>query len=70
MTYDVGNTGPGLRQAQQCGRVKPVNYLLSDFHESLPLLPTKDGLLRQVVSQKMGRVMVFNATFNKGQGIH
>jgi hypothetical protein len=22
---DVGNPGPGLMQAQQCGRVKPVN---------------------------------------------
>ena len=25
MTYDVGNPGPGLGQAQKCGRVKPVN---------------------------------------------
>ena len=24
-TYDVGNPGPGLGQAQHCGRVKPVN---------------------------------------------
>jgi len=24
MTYDVGNPGPGLGQAQNCGRVKPV----------------------------------------------
>jgi len=25
MTYDVGNSGPDLGQAQKCGRVKPVN---------------------------------------------
>jgi len=25
MTYDVGNLGPGLGQAQKCGRFKPVN---------------------------------------------
>jgi len=25
MTYDVGNPGTGLGQAQQGGRVKPVN---------------------------------------------
>jgi hypothetical protein len=25
MTYDVGNPGPGLGQAQQCGGVKTVN---------------------------------------------
>ena len=25
MTYDVGNAGPGLEQAQKCGRVRPVN---------------------------------------------
>ena len=24
-TYGVGNPGPGLKQAQICGRVKPVN---------------------------------------------
>jgi len=24
-TYDVGNPGPGLGQAQICGRVKPAN---------------------------------------------
>ena len=24
-TSDVGNPGPGLGQAQQCGRVKPIN---------------------------------------------
>ena len=23
MTYDVGNQGPGLGQAQKCGRVNP-----------------------------------------------
>jgi hypothetical protein len=23
--YDIGNTIQGLRQAQKCGRVKPVN---------------------------------------------
>jgi hypothetical protein len=22
-TYDVGNPGPGLEQAQKCGRIKP-----------------------------------------------
>jgi hypothetical protein len=26
-TYDVGNPGPGLGQAQKCGRVKPVNEI-------------------------------------------
>ena len=25
MTYDVGNTSPGLGQAQKWGMVKPVN---------------------------------------------
>jgi len=25
MTYHVGNPGPGLVQAQKCGRLKPVN---------------------------------------------
>jgi hypothetical protein len=25
MTHDVGNLGPGLRQAQKCGGVKAVN---------------------------------------------
>jgi hypothetical protein len=25
MTYDVGNPGPGLGQAQKCGRVKQNN---------------------------------------------
>jgi len=25
MTYDVRNPDPGLGQAQNCGRVKPVN---------------------------------------------
>ena len=24
MTYDTGNPGPGLGQAQKCGRIKPV----------------------------------------------
>jgi hypothetical protein len=27
MAYDVGNTGPGLGQAQKCDRVKPVNWI-------------------------------------------
>jgi len=27
MIYDVGNTGPGLGQAQKCGVVKPVNWI-------------------------------------------
>jgi len=26
MTYDVGNAGPGLGQAQKCVWVKPVIY--------------------------------------------
>jgi hypothetical protein len=26
-TDDVGNPGPGLGQAQKCGRVKPVNEI-------------------------------------------
>jgi len=25
MTYDIGNPGPGLGQAQKCGWVKPFN---------------------------------------------
>ena len=29
MTYDVGNLGPGLGQAQKCGRVKSVNGIPS-----------------------------------------
>jgi hypothetical protein len=28
-TYDVGNPGPGLGQAQKCGWVKPVNGIPS-----------------------------------------
>jgi len=27
MTYADGNPGPGLGQAQNCGRVKPVNEI-------------------------------------------
>jgi hypothetical protein len=27
MVYDVGNPGPGLRLAQQCGGGKPVNAI-------------------------------------------
>jgi len=34
-TYDVGNPNPGLRDAQQCGEVKPVNGT-----PTLPLLIT------------------------------
>ena len=26
MTYDVGNSGPALGQAQTCGGVKPVKW--------------------------------------------
>jgi hypothetical protein len=33
MTYDVGNPGPGLEQAQKCDGVKPVNEI-----PTLPLL--------------------------------
>jgi hypothetical protein len=33
MTYDVGNQGPGLGQAQKCDRVKLVN--------GIPILPTR-----------------------------
>jgi len=28
MTYDVGNTGPGLGQAQKCGGIEQVNGIL------------------------------------------
>ena len=28
-TYEVGNPGPGLGQAQQCGGVKPVNGIIT-----------------------------------------
>ena len=34
-TYDVGNPNPGLRDAKQCGEVKPVNGT-----PTLPLLIT------------------------------
>jgi hypothetical protein len=27
MTYDVGNPGPGMGQAQKCGRIKPVKKI-------------------------------------------
>jgi hypothetical protein len=27
MTYDVGNPGPGLGQAQKCGRDKPIDEI-------------------------------------------
>ena len=33
MTYDVGNSGPGLGQARKCGRVKP-----DEWDPNLPLL--------------------------------
>ena len=33
MIYDIGNPGPGLEQAQKCGRVIPVNEI-----PTLPLL--------------------------------
>ena len=28
-TYGVGNPGPGLRRAKTCGRVKPMNGILT-----------------------------------------
>jgi len=28
-TYGVGNPGPGLRWAKTCGRVKPMNGILT-----------------------------------------
>jgi hypothetical protein len=31
MTYDVGNPGPGLGQAQTCGLVKLVNSALDNL---------------------------------------
>jgi len=27
MTYGIGNSGPGLGQAQKCGGIKPVNRI-------------------------------------------
>ena len=30
-TYEVWNSGPGLGQAQKCGRVKPVNVYMIYF---------------------------------------
>jgi hypothetical protein len=48
-TYDVGNPAPGFEQAQQCGRVKPVNRIQTPpYHrddketctDSLPLKNT------------------------------
>ena len=42
MTYDVGNLGPGLRQAQKCGGVKPGNGIPN------PLLLIK-GFQRQML---------------------
>jgi hypothetical protein len=40
MTYADGNPGPGLRQAQQFGCVKPVNVIpnLLFIIESLPAI--------------------------------
>jgi hypothetical protein len=29
MTYDFENPGPGLGHAQKCGRVKPINGILT-----------------------------------------
>ena len=29
MTYDIGNPGPGLGEAQKCDRVKLVNGILA-----------------------------------------
>ena len=28
MTYDLGNPGPGLGQAQKCGGVKAIDFFL------------------------------------------
>jgi hypothetical protein len=41
MTYDIGNSGPDLEQAQTCGRVKPVN-------ESQKLLASLSTLIKLV----------------------
>jgi hypothetical protein len=35
MTYDIGNPGPDLGQAQKCGRLKLVN--------GIPTLPLSNG---------------------------
>ena len=32
MTYAIGNPGPGVEQAQQCGGIQPVN--------GIPTLPS------------------------------
>jgi hypothetical protein len=34
MIYEVGNPGPGLGQAQNCDRVKPVNRIPTLSHMS------------------------------------
>jgi len=31
-SYDVGNPGPGLGQAQKCGGVKPVKGISTSIH--------------------------------------
>jgi len=32
MTYDIGNPGHGLVQAQKCGRIKPVNGIPTNMY--------------------------------------
>jgi hypothetical protein len=41
-TFDVGNRGPGLGQAQTCGEVKPINWM--------PFLPL--GVYLRIVHTK------------------
>ena len=43
-TYDIGNLGPGLGQAQKCGRVKPVNGI-----PTLPLLIIRSSIPIQIL---------------------
>jgi hypothetical protein len=37
MTYDVGNPGPGIRQAHKCGKVKLVKGIPTVLITGFPL---------------------------------
>jgi hypothetical protein len=47
MTYDVGNAGPGLGQAQQCGRVKS-RYTKITFSETTVSKPDFSGFIKML----------------------
>jgi hypothetical protein len=52
MTYNIGNPGPGLELAQQCGGVKSVNEI-----QTLPPLTKKNKGLKHFCHKKLRPLM-------------